>query len=474
MNHDEIINRMMRDRNFRIHTVSRSLYWFIHYYLHEYIQHDTADFQREMIYLAEKDSDEMLVIAGFRNSAKSTILTYAYPIWAILGKQEKKFILIVSETQAQAQQHLINIRAKLEGNTRLLADLGPFKTDLDEWRRESLVLSKYGARITSVSTEQTIRGIRHLQYRPNIIICDDIQNLNSVRTKEMRDKIWNWLMGDVIPAGDTDTKVVVVGTPLHEDSVLSRLKETIEENNVKGTYRSYPLVDENKKILWPGKYPNMKAVEEEKAKHPDEIAYRREYMLELVSNRDRTIHREWIQYYDKLPSSDKLLYTATGVDLAISLKETANKTSMVSANVYRIDGELKVYILPNPINERLTFPQQVECIKTLSTVLGDGYNTKMFIEDVGYQKAIVQQLIQEGVPVIGVLVHGKNKEERLLITSSKIQNAQIVFPRKGAEVLIQQIVGLGIEKYDDLADAFSLLILQIFRERYFVPDIDFW
>ncbi len=34
----------------------------------------------------------------------------------------------------------------------------------------------------------------------------------------------------------------------------------------------------------------------------------------------------------------------------------------------------------------------------------------------------------------------------------------IKFPRHGCEQLIEQLVGFGVEKHDDLADAFSLLI----------------
>ena len=39
-----------------------------------------------------------------------------------------------------------------------------------------------------------------------------------------------------------------------------------------------------------------------------------------------------------------------------------------------------------------------------------------------------------------------------------IKNGTILFPDKGCEELIEQLVGFGVEKHDDLADAFSLLI----------------
>ena len=51
-----------------------------------------------------------------------------------------------------------------------------------------------------------------------------------------------------------------------------------------------------------------------------------------------------------------------------------------------------------------------------------------------------------------------DKRTRLSLTSMSIKSGVIKFPRQGCEDLIQQLVGFGVEKHDDLADAFSLLI----------------
>ena len=58
-------------------------------------------------------------------------------------------------------------------------------------------------------------------------------------------------------------------------------------------------------------------------------------------------------------------------------------------------------------------------------------------------------------------VHGSDKRSRLALTSHLVQNGTILFPKKGAELLISQMIGFSVEKYDDLADAFSLLINKI-------------
>jgi hypothetical protein len=45
------------------------------------------------------------------------------------------------------------------------------------------------------------------------------------------------------------------------------------------------------------------------------------------------------------------------------------------------------------------------------------------------------------------------------VAARYIKNGVVKFPRKGCEQLITQLVGLGIEKHDDLCDACVWLIL---------------
>ena len=45
-----------------------------------------------------------------------------------------------------------------------------------------------------------------------------------------------------------------------------------------------------------------------------------------------------------------------------------------------------------------------------------------------------------------------------------MQQGRILFPLHGAERLIEQIIGFGVEKHDDLVDAFTLLVLQLLQE----------
>lgn len=354
----EIIN----NKFLRIGLTRESHVWFFNVYFGHYITYKAADFHRDMFNLTEDERITTLGIIAFRGSAKSTIFTLSYPVWAILGKQQKKFVIILGETQRQAKQHLVNIKKELESNELLRSDLGPFKEIEDEWGAYSLVIPKYNARITAASMEQTIRGMRHNQYRPDLIICDDIEDLNNVRTKEGRDKVYNWITGEIVPAGDHNTRIIFIGNLLHEDSLLMRIKEKIDSKELDGKFYMIPLIDENKIITWPGKFPDMNSIEKEKKKIGDEIAWQREYLLRIVSDEGRIIHPEWIHYYDNIPDfkSEDFRYSATGIDPAILQKTSADYTAMVSAHVFGYDENLKIFIAPNPANKRMTLKETLD------------------------------------------------------------------------------------------------------------------
>ncbi len=212
---------------------SFSLYFDLYY--PEYREYDTAEFQYEMFSIGEDQNLKLAVVAGFRNSGKSTILSEACAVWSILGKPQKKFVLLLGQTVPKARQALANIRNKLQRTKLLHDDLGPFKQD-DTWGLDSIVLPKFGARITAASIEQSIRGFRHNQHRPDLVIADDLEDFESVKTAEGREKPWEWFNREVKPAGNDSVKFIVLGNVLHQDSFIKRLESAIA-GGMDGMYR---------------------------------------------------------------------------------------------------------------------------------------------------------------------------------------------------------------------------------------------
>lgn len=458
---EKIIERMLKDKVFRVAMVRKSHYWFFHYYFgRDYVKYPTADYQREIFTLTEDTTVQNMVITAFRGSAKSTLITLSYVIWSIVGEQQKKFPVILGKTQAKAQNHLMNIKKELEQNSELRHDLGPFREESNQWGAQSLILQQYGARISTGSVEQSIRGIRHNQHRPDVIICDDIEDNESVKTQESRDKLFEWLTSDVLPAGDKGTRMIFIGTPLHHDSILMRLKGIFKEGNLKNVFRQYPIVDENNRSLWSGKFPTTEDIEMEKNKCFNLLAWQREYLLKIVDREDQVIHRDWIQYYDLLPPDTFHTYHATGVDLAISQKDSADYTAMVSAKICGRGENLRIYILPNIINKRLSSLETIDQSKLISSSLRRG---KLFIEDNGYQKSIIEHLKKSNYPAVGVHSTG-DKQGRLSAVSFLIESGKVLFPKEEAVQLVNQLIGFGSERHDDLVDALTILLSKVLEK----------
>ena len=120
---------------------------------------------------------------------------------------------------------------------------------------------------------------------------------------------------------------------------------------------------------------------------------------------------------------------------------------------------MRIYILPNPINERLTSLETEDAAKKLAQNIGKGKDEhRLYIEDVAYQKSLIERLEYDGYRAYGVKVHMQDKSARLRVNSHLVQSGRVLFPKKGAEQLVEQLVNFGMEKHDDLADAFAILL----------------
>jgi phage terminase large subunit-like protein len=465
---DEILASMRRDKAVRRAIVRRSFKLFFLYYFGDSLDFPVAPFHEEWFDMIQNDTHSMWVISAFRNSGKSTIFTMAHVIWLIINGRAK-YILLISETAYKAQTFLGHVRAQFEDNARLKADLGPFREENAGWNSISLVVKNYSAKISAVSIEQSVRGLRHLNHRPDLFLLDDCENQETVRTQENRDKLSQFLSGDVIPAGHSSTRTIVIGSILHADSLIPRLQKQIDAGKIDGIYRMDPIVDDEGNPAWSDKFPNAAAIEREKSRGISDREWSTEYLLRPIVDEDVIIKPGYINYYDREPDplERRYRYVATGVDLAISQSSTADFTAMVSGKVtHEEDGEWRLFILPYPVNERLSGAQIIERISDLSLRLGNGDPTIMYIENVAFQQAMIDLVRAKGIPAEGVSPGGNDKRARV-ISISEITKVRVFFPRKGAERLIIQLTGFGAgEKYDDLVDAFVNLVLKIAeRER---------
>lgn len=451
------LSALFRDARMRRPLVRASHQYFFLAYFGHYMQCPAAPLHQELFTLTQT-LPPLSVILAFRGSAKSTIMTLSLPIWSVVGAPQKKFILIIARTQEQARTFMRHIREELERNDLLRQDLGPFRMEEDEWRNLVLVIPKYEAKIMAVSVEQSVRGLRHGPHRPDLIICDDIEDLQSVKTKDGRDNIYDFLKRDLLPAGSSKTQTVIVGNLLHEDCVLMRLIREIDAGKLRGTHRRYPLIDDAGNCLWPGKYPTKEHLEAEQQRIGNDSVWLQEYLLRIVSSTLRVVQPEWIRYYAELPTG--AITAAIGIDLAFSEKTSADYTAMVIGKAYWINGRLRVYILPHPYHARVTALEALEAAKTAARVHKVNEEEATLLVENVHQDLFISLLQEDGF-YVKEFRPIQDKRTRLMQVTPFLQAGQVFFPRTGCEDLINELLNFGLERHDDLADAFGMLLTHL-------------
>jgi predicted phage terminase large subunit-like protein len=234
-----------------------------------------------------------------------------------------------------------------------------------------------------------------------------------------------------------------------------RLKQSILSGKRDGVYREYPLLDENGDCLWPGKYPNRKMIKRLE-NSLTEIDYAREYLLKAINSNDQIIKPEWIQYYDQLPDEKYLSYFIISVDPAFSTSKEADKSAIIFASLVKMGDKKQMFIHPDPFNGKWSSPNLIDLIESNYLALGREHTVKIIVEQAGQQVALIDQLKSHNLPVEGMPIKGQDKATRLWSASTQVKNGLVLFPKKGAEKLIQQLLFFGSERFDDLADSFTL------------------
>lgn len=180
-------------------------------------------------------------IAAPRGHAKSTAITKSYTLANALFRVND-YILIISDTYAQACLFLGELKRELLQNTDLI-DIFEIQKDektgtpLLEMDRENDVIvtfkDGYQFRITALGSEQKVRGMLWKGKRPNLVVGDDLENDEIVMNKERRDKFSNWIYQALLPCLSERGKVRLVGTILHMASFLeSTMPKDKNENSI--------------------------------------------------------------------------------------------------------------------------------------------------------------------------------------------------------------------------------------------------
>lgn len=227
---------------------------------------------------------------AFRGSAKSTIAEEGLCLQ--VGFREFHTGLILGASLPLACQRLHSIRREIEKNTRLKAVFGDLRGQ--PWTEDKLEFSN-GVSITAMGKGQALRGSKDEIFRPDFVLADDIEDRESVRTPEGRDKIQSWFLGEVLPAMDPQGRCRILSNIIDPECLAEKLKAPDSGFVVE----SYPWEHKDpftgeRRATWPDRFP-LEAIDT-KRKQMFSVGRAREYMGEYmcvaVSDHEKTFKQD--------------------------------------------------------------------------------------------------------------------------------------------------------------------------------------
>lgn len=203
-------------------------------------------------------NNKKVAIAAPRGAAKTTLMNFAFIAHQICF-QKKRNIIIIQANEDKAMKSLANIKSEFDHNQELKSTYS-IRFDKDNAAQTVFLhpdgfatqVSCYGRKQMSKVRGEIFRG-----YRPDIILLDDLEDDDMVRTRDLREELHRVYEDAIEPAIDTmeDYRIVYIDTIKHYDSQLAKLlnpdmyTEYVKikfqaRNSVNGTYQS----------LWPEKW----------------------------------------------------------------------------------------------------------------------------------------------------------------------------------------------------------------------------
>ncbi len=241
----------------RREATEHSLRAFLQTYLPAYAKLEFSRMHIELFELLESASTQRgarLAIAAPRDHAKSTLISLACILWCVCFNKEP-YILLLSDTAEQAMGHLSHVKHELESNTRLKEDfpnacrVPPTSMRAVRWRKGEIITGN-GVKVSALGVDSKLRGRRHREDRPTLIIGDDLENEVMARSPDQRANLAEWFAKAVLKAGSGVTNIVVVGTIVHFDSLLAALVDPAKSPGWTG--RVYKAVESwaHRQELW--------------------------------------------------------------------------------------------------------------------------------------------------------------------------------------------------------------------------------
>lgn len=204
----------------------RDFAFFCRYYLPHYFNLPLAPMHWELggdiEQMMEGVEGQAEVITWPRGFGKSTTVCVGLILWCICW-EKKHYVILIKDSFDQAKLELRSVKGELENNEEITEDFGSLQGT--KWDAGQIVTSN-DVMIEVLGMGMKIRGRRHGQYRPDLIIVDDPESLDTVDSPTQRSKSKRKFHRSVMKAGGPGMDIFAIGTKLHTDCLIASLIKT--------------------------------------------------------------------------------------------------------------------------------------------------------------------------------------------------------------------------------------------------------
>jgi len=390
-------------------------------------------------------------------------------------------MLLVSDTESQASMFLGLMKAELQDNNELIDLFGLQRNDkgfvqFDKDSETDIIVrftDGHRLRIIAKGAEQKLRGLVWDGSRPDIILCDDMENDELVMNKDRRDKMRRWFNGALVPSLADRGIIRMVGTILHSDSLLegfmpnpsdkmtvsTDLKQWTTKRTVWKAMKYRAHSPDFTRLLWPQKKTReqFESLYQEALRTGMTDTYSREYLNYPIDEAVSFFKRN--DFIARKPEdAEKKLNFYIAVDLAISEEEKADFSVFVVAGV----DEDKILHIVDVIRERMDGREIVDTLINLQRTYDPA---AIGIEDMQVSKSIGPFLNEAMVKtntyisLIKLKHQGKDKVTRARSIQARMRAHGVKFAKEEDWFFNfeQECLTFPRGKHDDQVDAYAYL-----------------
>jgi len=418
-----------------------------------------------------------VLLQCFRGSAKTTLMR-AFMLKRV-AYYISRTIFFVAASDQDATRTIMWLRSQIERN-KLFAQtfqLSPGR----KWNENEMEIihgvEQQPIWILGAGYTGSVRGVNFEDYRPDLILLDDVVTDETAATKDQREKQTDLILGAIdkslAPVSEEpNAKIVMAQTPLHPDDPSERAKKSHSWHVVSfpcWTPETIDLPLEQQESAWPERWSD-KELREDKLNYLAQnklSVWNREMEVRLSSPETAAFKPEWLKVRKQEPVPGSM-FAVLAIDPA-----PPPSAAQVEKGLHKKDFEaLAVVGRQGPDYHILEYRQnrghEPNWTQAAALELAMKWRVaRIVFEPIAYQRTLgylLRQAMQRArvfFSVIDAPTHGMKKYHRIVSTISGLASHGHLWCGPGMVELVDQFNSYDRVDHDDLLDAVALGLANI-------------